>query len=178
MLGSSNELIVYSVKLKLKFLNQEFYTIFLIADWFSSTERFRKTRSQHLPGYNLFVWGFSSHSRIVHSYGKNHHYRWRAANFDRCSALMAIEQYGFFSVPHVLWHGSSVYYGHLRGPVTLTPITKRLAVDQSLPVLRLCLSRLGFKHPTFRLLCERSNQLRKRRGFQFKNCIECKNIVT
>ena len=31
-----------------------------------------------------------------------HHYRWRAANFDLCSAIMAIEQWGFFSVPHLL----------------------------------------------------------------------------
>ena len=31
------------------------------------------------------------------------HYRWRAANFDLCSALMAIERWGFFRVPHLLW---------------------------------------------------------------------------
>ena len=31
--------------------------------------------------------------------------RWRAANFDLCSALMAIELWGFFNVPHLLWHG-------------------------------------------------------------------------
>ena len=30
---------------------------------------------------------------------------WRGANFDLCSALMAIEQWVFFSVPHVMWHG-------------------------------------------------------------------------
>ena len=29
--------------------------------------------------------------------------------FYLCSALMAIEQWGFFSVPHLLWHGASVY---------------------------------------------------------------------
>ena len=29
-----------------------------------------------------------------------HHYRWRAANFDLCSALMAIEQWGFFLTFH------------------------------------------------------------------------------
>ena len=28
-----------------------------------------------------------------------------AANFDLCLALMANEQWGFFSVPHLLWHG-------------------------------------------------------------------------
>ena len=51
------------------------------------------------------------------------------------SALMAIEQCEFFSVPHILWHWESVYNGHLRGPVTLTPDAERLAVVLSLPVL-------------------------------------------
>ena len=37
-----------------------------------------------------------------------HNYRWRASNFDLCSAFMAIEQWGIFSVPHLLWHGASV----------------------------------------------------------------------
>ena len=64
-----------------------------------------------------------------------HHYRWRAANFDLCSALMTIEQWGFFGVPHLLWHGTSVYDGHLRGPVTLAPTTELLAVELSLSVL-------------------------------------------
>ena len=30
-------------------------------------------------------------------------------------------------MPHLLLHGAPVYYGHLRGPVTLTPIADRLA---------------------------------------------------
>ena len=47
-----------------------------------------------------------------------------AANFDLNSELMAIEQWRFFSVPHILWHGAFVYNGHLRGPVTLTPICR------------------------------------------------------
>ena len=55
-------------------------------------------------------------------------YRWRAAAFDLCSL------WGFFSVPHLLWHGASVYDGHLRGPVTLTPVAERLAVELSKPV--------------------------------------------
>ena len=62
------------------------------------------------------------------------HCRWRAANFDLCSVLMAIEQWGFFSVSHLLWHGPSLYNGHLQGPVTLTPVAERLAVVLSLPV--------------------------------------------
>ena len=65
---------------------------------------------------------------------RRHHYRWRAANFQLCSALMAIEQWGFYSVPHLLWHGTFVFNGHLRGPVTFTLIAERLAVGLSLPV--------------------------------------------
>ena len=55
--------------------------------------------------------------------------------YELCSAFMAIEQWGFFSVPHLLWHGASVYDTHLRGPVTLKPVAESLAVDLSLPVL-------------------------------------------
>ena len=38
------------------------------------------------------------------------------------------------SLPHLLWHGASVYNGHLRGTMTLTTIAERLAVEMSLPV--------------------------------------------
>ena len=48
---------------------------------------------------------------------------------------MAVEQWGFFSVPHLLGHGTSVYNGHLRGPVTFTPVAERLAVELPLPML-------------------------------------------
>ena len=70
---------------------------------------------------------------------RGHHYRWRAVNFDLCSALMAIEQWGFFSLPHLLWHGPTVYNDHLWGPVTLAPFAEPLAVELSLPVLFLWL---------------------------------------
>ena len=61
-----------------------------------------------------------------------HHCQWRAANFDLCSALMAIEQWGLFNVPHLLSHGTSFYNGHT---VTLTSNAECLAVELSLPVL-------------------------------------------
>ena len=35
---------------------------------------------------------------------------------------------------HLLWHGASVYNGHLREPVILTPIAERLALELVLPV--------------------------------------------
>ena len=70
-----------------------------------------------------FFWSFFPFGNFLLIW-KRQHCQWRAANFDLCSALMAIEQWGFFNVPHLLWH---VYNGHLRGPVTLTPIAERLA---------------------------------------------------
>ena len=63
---------------------------------------------------------------------RRHHDRRRASNVDLCSALMAIEQSGFFSEPHLLWHETSAYNGHLRGPVTLTPNAERFVVELSL----------------------------------------------
>ena len=42
---------------------------------------------------------------------------------------------------------ASVLNGHLRGPVTLTPIAERLAVELSLPAFEdFGLSRLGFEY--------------------------------
>ena len=79
-----------------------------------------------------WFWVFSSNSGNI---WRRHHYRRRAGNFNLSSSLMAIEQWGFFSMPHLLWHGVSVYNIHLRRPVTLTCIAERLAVELSLPVL-------------------------------------------
>ena len=45
------------------------------------------------------------------------------------SALSENKQYGFFSVPYLLCHGTSIYNGHLRGPVALTSIAERLAAE-------------------------------------------------
>ena len=49
-------------------------------------------------------------------------------------STQVIERKDFFSVPHLLCHGASVYNGHFREPVTLTPIAEHLAVELSLPV--------------------------------------------
>ena len=66
---------------------------------------------------------------------RHRHCRWRAANFDLCSAPMTIEHCGFFSVPHLLWHRASAYNSQLRGPVTLTLYADRLTLELLLPVL-------------------------------------------
>ena len=69
----------------------------------------------------LFFFGVNRPTREFFIIWRRHHCRWRAANFDLCSALMAIEQWGFFSVPHLLLHGASVCNGRLRGPLTPSP---------------------------------------------------------
>ena len=72
--------------------------------------------------------------KIFHSYGDVTIAGEGLQIFYLCSALMAIEQWGFFNVPHLLWHWHTLYNGHLRGPVTLTPVAERLAGELSLPV--------------------------------------------
>ena len=98
------------------------------------------------------TWEFFTHME--------HHCRWRAANFDLCSALMAIEQWanfdlhvcltlmaieqgGFFNLPQLLRHLPTLYNGHLQGPVTLAPVAEHLAMELSLPVFttKVCLDR-------------------------------------
>ena len=48
-------------------------------------------------------------------------------------------------MPHPLRRRPTVYNGHLRGPVTLTPVAERLAVELALPVFDLGLSRPRIK---------------------------------
>jgi hypothetical protein len=40
---------------------------------------------------------------------RHHHCRWRAKNLGLCSAIRAFEQGEIFIVPHLLWHGTSVF---------------------------------------------------------------------
>ena len=47
---------------------------------------------------------------------RRHHCRWKAALYP---ALIAIEELGFLSMPHLLWYVTTLYNGHLRGPVFL-----------------------------------------------------------
>ena len=89
---------------------------------------------------------------------RRHYYRWRAENFDLWSALMAIEQWEYFSVPHLLWHEASIYNGLPRGPETLIPTAERLSSGVVTNCLNdLGLLRLGFEHRTFRLRDQRSD---------------------
>ena len=100
---------------------------------------------------------------------RRHHYRQRAVNFDLCSALMAIEQWGFFSVPHLLWHRTSLYNGHLRGPVKLTSVAERLAVDCHYQFLQLRFVAVEIRTPNLPMRGERSNPLHHRSGLTLCN---------
>ena len=87
--------------------------------------------------FSLVCFGFLVPLASFSLNGRRHYYRWRAANFDLYLALMAIEQReqrGFFSVSHLLWHGTSVHNGHTRGLVTLTPVAECLAEELPLHV--------------------------------------------
>ena len=55
---------------------------------------------------------------------------------------MTFEQYVYYRMPHLLWHGSSVYNGHLRGLVTLTTFADRLAVELLLSVFTIKVRRV------------------------------------
>ena len=72
---------------------------------------------------------------------RRYHYQRRAANFFYlCSALMAIEQWGLFSLPHLLRERDTNTYclAFISGAVT----TCFYSLD---------LSQLGFEHPILRL---------------------------
>ena len=72
-----------------------------------------------------------------------------------------------FNMPHPLWHRSSIYDGHLQGPVTLAPVADRLAVELSLPVFNYSVRSVatGNRTPT----CE---------DFRFKEALGFADITT
>ena len=63
---------------------------------------------------------------------------------------MAIEQWGFFNVSHLLWHDASISNCNLREPMTLTPVTERLAVELSLPFFTTSVCR-GCNKPLYKI---------------------------
>ena len=99
-----------------------------------------------------------------------------------------IETWGFFSVPHLLLLGASVYNGFLRGPVT--PTTTGFFRAFSSWAATTCfydvgLSRLWFEQPNFRLfiyICSKNWNthlyiflLQKSYSIQYKNMHFMKN---
>ena len=81
----------------------------------------------------LIVWGFAPLENVSLIW-RRRHYRWSTTNVNLCPALMVIEQLGILNVPHLLWHGRTLYNGHLQEPVTPKSGVERLTVELSLPV--------------------------------------------
>ena len=96
---------------------------------------FAKLIELHDLKEGISFWSFSFHSRIFHSFGDVIITGEWLQHFTLARHFMAIESWGFFRVPHLLWHWASVYNCHLRGPLTLTLNCERLAVELSIPVL-------------------------------------------
>jgi hypothetical protein len=64
----------------------------------------------------LIIYCFTSHLRIFHLYGDVIIIGKGLQNLGLCSALRAFEQGGIFIVPHLLWHGTSVFSVSSEGP--------------------------------------------------------------
>ena len=77
----------------------------------------------------LFISGFSSHSKIFHSFGDVKYtlkgFKWLSLPFRSEGS----------STCHTYYDTGQPFISHLRGPVTLTPVAERLAVKLSLLVL-------------------------------------------
>ena len=77
------------------------------------------------------------------SKGQNFHRQWCHSRFFHLFANFTIDgeglkiltYAGFFSVPHILWHRTSVYNVHLWGQVTLKLNSEGLALELWLPLL-------------------------------------------
>ena len=120
---------------------------------------------------------------------RRHHYRWRYANFDLYSALIAIEQRGFLADLVPIWrktisnqlafhtyneHGTTVYNNHWWGPITLTPVADRITVSLSLPIstkLRSVAAGIRRTNPQYarRTLCARATDRTKNLGLKKPN---------
>ena len=86
---------------------------------------------------------------------RRHHYRWKTEKFDFCPALMAIEQWGFCSAAHILWHPFILFISNCRA-FGSGDVTTRFN--------DLGLSQLRFEHPTFRMRGDCSNWPRHHRS--------------
>ena len=108
--------------------------------------------------------GFFFPLKIFHSYGDVTISGDELQSFDFCSALMAFEQWGFFSVPHL--HGASVYnMVNSEDPWHSQPLPSVKQWGFHYLFLRLLgLALMEFEQQTFRLLGDNSNRLHHHRA--------------
>jgi hypothetical protein len=74
------------------------------------------SRTQVLNGWLIDYLLFFYRSRIFHLYGDVTITGEGLQNLGLCSALRTFEQGGIFILPHLLWHGASVYAVSSEGP--------------------------------------------------------------
>jgi hypothetical protein len=80
-----------------------------LSTYFLNGPRIWNTRCGfHLKVF-LFIFCFTFRSKIFHSYGDATIADERLQNLGLCSALRAFDQEGIFIVPHLRWHGASVF---------------------------------------------------------------------
>ena len=65
-----------------------------------------------------FVWRFTSQSRMFHSFGDVVITGVGLPIFTFTWHAWPLSNEGSMNVPHLLWHGPTLYIGHLRGPMT------------------------------------------------------------
>jgi hypothetical protein len=70
----------------------------------------------HSPLRNYVHYSFTSRSRIFHLYGDVTIAGEGLQSLGLCSAIRAFEQEVIFIVPHLLWHGASVFPVSSEGP--------------------------------------------------------------
>ena len=79
-----------------------------------------------------------------------HHYLWRATDFDLYSALMAIEQWRSFNVPHLLWHGPTAPFIMA---ISEDPWHSHRCQAFGSGAVTTCFSELGLTRPGIELWC-------------------------
>jgi hypothetical protein len=80
--------------------------------WINDRNGFKIVSFSHQIGYLRFYVPLKNFSLIW----RRHHCREGLQNLSLCSALRAFEQGGIFIVPHLLWHGASIFPVSSEGP--------------------------------------------------------------
>jgi hypothetical protein len=106
-----------------------FQSFFKSRDGFGMFKTISFIRRWHDLSWNwlidwLIIYGFTSRSRIFHLYGDVTIAGEGLQNFGLCSALRAFEQGGIFIVPHLLWHGTSVFPVSSEGPAPFSRLLR------------------------------------------------------
>ena len=82
--------------------------------------------------FDCLFFGVFCHTREFYIYLETSPFLVKCCKFWPTLGTYGHWNWGFFSMPRLLWHGVSVYNGHIRGSLTLTPNAESLSVELSL----------------------------------------------